>query len=47
MKKQGRSLRLYVQVNIGMEPQKAGIEPRETVLSLTSAAKNWASPLRG
>lgn len=31
MKKQGRSLRLYVQVNIGMEPQKAGIEPKETV----------------
>lgn len=31
MKKQERTLRLYVQVNIGMEPQKAGIEPKETV----------------
>lgn len=31
MQKQGKILRLYVQVNIGMEPQKAGIEPKETV----------------
>ncbi|HEU4987240.1 MAG TPA: YggS family pyridoxal phosphate-dependent enzyme [Rhizobiaceae bacterium] len=30
MKKQGRNLRLYVQVNTGLEPQKAGIDPRET-----------------
>ena len=29
--KQGRSPRLYVQVNTGSEPQKAGIEPREAV----------------
>ncbi|MGV1753776.1 YggS family pyridoxal phosphate-dependent enzyme [Agrobacterium sp. CG674] len=29
--KQGRALRFYVQVNTGMEPQKAGIDPRETV----------------
>ncbi|UXS25194.1 YggS family pyridoxal phosphate-dependent enzyme [Agrobacterium tumefaciens] len=29
--KQGRSLRFYVQVNTGLEPQKAGIDPRETV----------------
>ena len=27
----GRKLRLYVQVNTGLEPQKAGIDPRETV----------------
>jgi PLP dependent protein len=31
MKKQGRTPRLYVQVNIGSEPQKAGIGPREAV----------------
>ncbi|MGN6537296.1 MAG: YggS family pyridoxal phosphate-dependent enzyme [Mesorhizobium sp.] len=31
MKKQGKLLRLYVQVNIGSEPQKAGIEPAEAV----------------
>lgn len=27
MKRQGRNLRLYVQVNTGLEPQKAGIAP--------------------
>jgi pyridoxal phosphate enzyme (YggS family) len=31
MRKQGRALRLYVQVNIGEEEQKAGIPPREAV----------------
>ncbi|WP_312224005.1 YggS family pyridoxal phosphate-dependent enzyme [Rhizobium rhizoryzae] len=31
MQKQGKTVRLYVQVNIGMEPQKAGIEPKQTV----------------
>jgi pyridoxal phosphate enzyme (YggS family) len=31
MKKQGRAPRLYVQVNIGSEPQKAGMEPKEAV----------------
>ena len=29
--RQGRTLRLYVQVNTGSEPQKAGIEPRDAV----------------
>jgi len=28
--RQGRAPRLYVQVNTGLEPQKAGIDPRET-----------------
>jgi pyridoxal phosphate enzyme (YggS family) len=31
MAKQGRVLSLYVQVNTGSEPQKAGIEPRDAV----------------
>lgn len=31
IRKQGKTPRLYVQVNIGMEPQKAGIEPKDTV----------------
>ena len=35
MKKQGRSPRLYVQVNTGLEEQKAGIDPRETVVFVT------------
>lgn len=30
-RKQGRVPRLYVQVNTGLEPQKAGIDPREAV----------------
>lgn len=30
IQKQGRAPRLYVQVNTGNEPQKAGIDPRET-----------------
>lgn len=29
--RQGRSPRLYIQVNTGSEPQKAGIEPRDAV----------------
>ncbi|WP_430241543.1 YggS family pyridoxal phosphate-dependent enzyme [Neorhizobium sp. DAR64861/K0K2] len=32
MGKQGKSPKLYVQVNTGLEPQKAGIEPKETVV---------------
>lgn len=32
---QGRPVRLYVQVNTGLEPQKAGIDPRETVAFVT------------
>jgi PLP dependent protein len=31
MQKQGRSPKLFVQVNTGLEEQKAGIDPRETV----------------
>jgi pyridoxal phosphate enzyme (YggS family) len=31
IRKQGRAPRLYIQVNTGSEPQKAGIEPREAV----------------
>ncbi len=31
MRRQGRTPRLYVQVNTGSEPQKAGIEPHEAV----------------
>ena len=34
MARQGRKLRLYVQVNIGLEPQKAGIAPKETTAFL-------------
>jgi pyridoxal phosphate enzyme (YggS family) len=30
IEKQGRAPKLYVQVNTGLEPQKAGIDPKET-----------------
>ena len=33
--RQGRSPKLYVQVNTGSEPQKAGIEPRDAVAFVT------------
>jgi pyridoxal phosphate enzyme (YggS family) len=35
MDKQGKRLRLYVQVNTGLEPQKAGIAPDETATFVT------------
>lgn len=35
MEKQGKRPRLYVQVNTGLEDQKAGIDPRETVAFVT------------
>ncbi|CAN7559320.1 YggS family pyridoxal phosphate-dependent enzyme [Neorhizobium tomejilense] len=31
IRKQGKAPKLYVQVNTGLEPQKAGIEPKQTV----------------
>jgi pyridoxal phosphate enzyme (YggS family) len=31
IERQGKPVRLYVQVNTGLEPQKAGIDPRDTV----------------
>lgn len=31
MRKQGKSPRLYIQVNTGSEPQKAGVEPKEAI----------------
>ena len=35
IRKQGKAPKLYVQVNTGSEPQKAGIEPREAVAFVT------------
>lgn len=39
MKKQGRTPRLFVQVNTGLEEQKAGIDPRETVAFVNHCRK--------
>lgn len=47
MQAQGKSVRLYVQVNIGMEPQKAGIEPKETVAFVEFCRKELGLEVEG
>ena len=47
MRKQGRALRLYVQVNIGEEPQKAGIPPREAVAFVTHCREAHGLTIEG
>ncbi|WP_019994601.1 YggS family pyridoxal phosphate-dependent enzyme [Aureimonas ureilytica] len=47
MHKQGRALRLYVQVNIGEEPQKAGIPPREAVAFVTHCREAHGLTIEG
>ena len=45
--RQGRAPRLYVQVNTGSEPQKAGIEPREAVAFVQRCRDDaWAGDRR-
>jgi pyridoxal phosphate enzyme (YggS family) len=46
MKKQGRWPKLFVQVNIGEEPQKAGVLPSETDM-LVSQCRDLGLPLIG
>ncbi|QTK80281.1 YggS family pyridoxal phosphate-dependent enzyme [Agrobacterium tumefaciens] len=45
--KQARSLRFYVQVNTGLEPQKAGIDPRETLAFVTLCRDELKLPVEG
>lgn len=48
IKKQNKAPKLYVQVNTGLEEQKAGIAPKEAVAFVEgAAARNTASPSRG
>lgn len=47
MKRQGRSLRLYVQVNTGMEPQKAGIAPDHVPAFLSLCRDEIGLPIEG
>jgi pyridoxal phosphate enzyme (YggS family) len=47
MQKQGRQPRLLVQVNIGMEPQKAGINPGEAVLFVQRCRDVHGLPIEG
>ena len=47
MREQGRSLGLYVQVNTGEEPQKAGIPPAETGKFVAYCRDELGLPVRG
>jgi PLP dependent protein len=47
MQAQGKNMRLYVQVNIGMEPQKAGIAPKETVAFVEFCRKELGLSVEG
>ncbi|MGI2035992.1 YggS family pyridoxal phosphate-dependent enzyme [Rhizobium panacihumi] len=44
---QGRKPRLYVQVNIGLEPQKAGITPKDTAAFLRHCRENLSLEIEG
>lgn len=45
--RQGRAPRLYVQVNIGLEPQKAGIAPAETVAFVARCRAEYGLQIEG
>ena len=47
MAKQGRAVRLYVQVNTGLEPQKAGIAPDETANFVVFCRDNLGLSVEG
>lgn len=47
MSKQGRKVRLYVQVNIGVEPQKAGIAPKDTAAFLKYCREDLSLEIEG
>lgn len=45
--RQGRAPRLYVQINTGLEPQKAGIDPREAAAFLARCRKVHGLAIEG
>jgi len=47
MAKQGRSLKLFVQVNTGEEPQKAGVMPREAAEFVRHCREELGLPIAG
>ncbi|WEX88750.1 YggS family pyridoxal phosphate-dependent enzyme [Sinorhizobium garamanticum] len=47
MKRQGRNLRLYVQVNTGLEPQKAGVAPEDTAAFVELCRSELAMKIEG
>ena len=47
MKRQGKTVRLYVQVNTGLEPQKAGIAPDDTAAFVDLCRKELGLSIEG
>jgi PLP dependent protein len=47
MKKQGRNLKLFVQVNTGLEPQKAGILPAEADAFISACRETYGLAITG
>ena len=47
MQKQGKTLKLFVQVNTGREPQKAGIDPNEADAFLTTCRETHGLTIEG
>jgi len=47
MEKQGKPVRLYIQVNTGLEPQKAGIAPDDTVAFVTFCRETLGIAVEG
>jgi len=47
IKRQGRAPKLYVQVNTGLEPQKAGIEPKQTIAFVELCRKELGLSIEG
>ncbi|PYE33096.1 hypothetical protein C8J35_105257 [Rhizobium sp. PP-F2F-G38] len=45
--RQGKPVRIYVQVNTGLEPQKAGIAPEETAAFVTMCRDTLNLPVEG
>jgi pyridoxal phosphate enzyme (YggS family) len=47
VEKQGRSLRFYIQVNTGEEPQKAGVAPREADSFIAACRQDYGLAVEG
>ncbi|MFJ6324567.1 MULTISPECIES: YggS family pyridoxal phosphate-dependent enzyme [unclassified Rhizobium] len=47
IKRQGKTVKLYVQVNTGLEPQKAGIAPDDTEAFVDLCRKELGLPIEG
>ncbi|WP_047453810.1 YggS family pyridoxal phosphate-dependent enzyme [Rhizobium rhizogenes] len=47
IKRQGKAIRLYVQVNTGLEPQKAGIAPDDTIAFVDLCRNELGLPIEG